>query len=464
MIKTNLKKAVCFGLAVAMLAGTAFAAPKKGKKADPYKNVEKQKDPKTKKVYDFKGMEIIIADWWTDADRPAASKREEDIFAWHEWTNKTYNVKVKQKAMMGWGSSPQFTTNFCLTGGDENYVIIIDGRSANVGVKANLFYDLSKITSVNWKDSNKYDQGVIQKLARGDSFYAFNWGKPEPKEGVFFNKRLLEEAGYPRDYPYDLQKEGKWTWATFEEMCKKLARDTDNDGIIDKYALTTFSSTFAMGALSSNGGSYVGVDKNGKYYNNAGSEKSMEAWNWIAYMSQTYQQPKADENANWDWFYTAFVNGEAAFLVDEEYNAQPQGKFGQMADDFGFVCFPLGPSGDGKYKTTHNTNMCIIPSCYTADRAEKIAKAVDLYLEPTPGYDGPDAWKEDYYPCFRDARAVDETLQLMADNPNPRFDTLISGLDTGDMIWGIWGGWVTPMEAYENSKNVWQGLIDDCNR
>lgn len=462
-MKKSIKKFLLLGVLVSLTVSPVFGAKKKSK-GDAYKNITRQKDPKTKKVYDFKGMEVVIADWWTDPDRPAVSRQEEDERAFKKWTEDTYNVKVVQKATAGWGSNPQFVTNFCITGGDENYVLVIDGRSANVGVRANLFTDLSKISSVDYKNANKYDQGVVQKLTKGDSFYAFNWGKPEPKEGVFFNKRLLEESGFDPETPYNLQKEGKWTWETFEDMCRKLMQDTDNDGVTDKWALTTFSTTFAMGALSSNGACYIGKDSNGKYYNAAGSEKAMETWNWIAHMASTYQQPQPDDQANWDWFYTAFVNGEAVFLIDEEYNAQPQGKFGSMSDDFGFVCFPLGPSGDGKYKTTHNSNMCVIPSCYDADRAEAIAKAVDLWLEPTPGYDGDDAWKESYYSSFSDSRAVDETLQLMNDCPNPRFDTLISGLNTGDIIWSVWGGWKTPMEAYEDCKNVWQGLIDDCNR
>jgi ABC-type glycerol-3-phosphate transport system substrate-binding protein len=459
----NKTKKIISVLLVAVMAVASLSAAKK-KKEDPYKNVKPQKDPETKKKYDFKGMEVIISDWWTDAERAPVSKQEEDQFAWREWTNNTYNVKVVQKACAGWGSNPQFVANFCVGGGDENYAFLIDGRSASQGVRANLFYDLSKIKSVNYKDSSKYDQGVVDLLKKGDSFFAFNWGKPEPREGMFWNKRLLQEAGFDPDLPYDLQKEGKWTWEKFEELLKATTRDTDNDGIPDTWGLTTFSSTFCAAALFSNGGSFIERDANGKYYNNAGSDKSMEAWNWCVKIAQNYQQPSPGDDANWDWFYTAFVNGEAAFLCDQEYNAQPQGKFSSMQDDFGFVCFPLGPSGDHVYKTIHSSNMCIIPSIYSAERAEKVAKAIDLWLEPVPGYDDAVAWKEGYYSSFRDPRAVDETLQLMMDTPNPRFDGLVGGLSTGDMIWGIWGGWATPEESYENAKNVWQGLIDDTNR
>ncbi len=460
MNKGTMKKALCIAVAALMVTSTVSAAKKK--KDDPYKKIQPQKNPDTKKKWDFKGMQIIIGDWWSDASAPANSKAQEDERAWRQWTCDTYNVKITQDAVSGWGSNPQFVSNFCITGGDENYVFIIDGRSALTGIRANLFTDLSTIKSVNYKDASKYDQGCVLRLQKGDSFYCFNWGKPEPRNGMFFNKRILQENGYDPDYPYDLQKQGKWTWATFEDMCKKMTRDTDNDGVIDVYAMASFNTEFSYAALDSNGACIVGRDANGKYYNGSGSEKAMEAWNWIQHMFMTYQLPQA-EGASWDYFYTAFQNGEVAFLADQEYNAQPNGKFASMADDFGFVCFPLGPSGDGVYKTLHDTNMCIIPSCYDHERVEKIAKAVDLWLEPTPGYDTPDAWKEGYYAGFRDSRAVDETLELMAQTPNPRFDTLIPGIDR-NMIWQICGGWQTPTEAYEESKNVLQGLLDDCNR
>lgn len=427
-----------------------------------YASVEIQTDD-SGKVYNFDGMNIVIGDWWTNPDAAAASKQQEDLNTWRQFTNDVYNVNVVQKSISGWGSNPQFVSNFCITGGEENYVFIIDGRSALTGVKANLFYDLSKIKSVNYKDASKYDQGTVMKLAKGDSFYAFSWGKPEPKNGMFFNKRILEENGYDPNLPYDLQKEGKWTWEVFEEMCKKMTRDTDNDGVIDQYAMSSFNTEFCYAALDSNGGAIVKRDATGKYYLDAGSEKSMEAWNWIAKMWANYQLPQA-EGANWDYFYTAFINGETAFLADQEYNGQPNGRFASMTDDWGFVCFPLGPSGDGIYKTLHDSNMCVIPSCYDDKRAEKIAKAVDLWLEDVPGYDSPDAWKEGYYAGFRDSRAVDETLELMAKTPNPRFDTLISGLSQGDMIWGVCGGYITPAEAWEGAKNQWQALVDECNR
>lgn len=466
MKKLTCNKAVLFGLVAITLMSPCFAA-KKAKKNNAYKDVVKEKDPVTKKVYDFKGMSIVLGDWWSDPTAPAASKQQEDQKAFREWTQNTYNVKIVQQASASWNSQPQFVANYCMTGssGDEDlYVFCIDGRSINVGIKADLFYDLSKITTVNYKDDSIYDQSVVNLLKKGESFYTFNFGKPEPREGIFFNKRLLQEAGYDPDYPYDLQKEGKWTWETFEQMCQNLTRDTDNDGVIDQYAMSSFYTCFTANALDSNNGSKISRDKNGKFYNNAGSDESMEAFNWIAYMFSKYQLPK-DEDAAWDYFFQAFVSGRTAFMCHQEYNAQPGGALSGMTDDWGFVCFPLGPSNTGKeYRTIHDTPMWVIPSCYDAETVNKMAKAVELYNLPVPGYDGPDAWKEGFYAGFRDSRAVDETLVLMAQHPNPRYDQLISGISAEDMCNSICWGWRTPQEEYEAIYNVWQGLLDDVNR
>ena len=149
MMNRTIKSLLCIGVAALCLAGTLSADKKK--KDNPYKKIEKQKDPVTKKVYNFNGMNIIMGDWWTDPNAPAASKQQEDQRAFRQWVNETYNVNVLQKQFAGWERQPQAVANYCMSGADgkDYYVFCIDGRSANVGIRADLFYDLSKIKSIN---------------------------------------------------------------------------------------------------------------------------------------------------------------------------------------------------------------------------------------------------------------------------------------------------------------------------
>ncbi|MCR5435957.1 MAG: extracellular solute-binding protein [Treponema sp.] len=461
-----MKKIASIVLAVAAVSMLAIGCSKKGgasgaSGSSSFAKQKKQKDPATNKVFDFDKMEIVVLDWWSDPDAPAASKQQEDEKAWKQWVCDTYNVSIVQKSSGGWGGHPEIIQNFCTTGGDENYIFVNDGRSFPTGMKNNLFWDLSQF-KVDWKKS-KWNQGVIKQTSKGSSFYGFNPAMPEPRNGVFFNKRILEENGFTADYIYDLQKDGKWTWDTFEEICKALTKDTDNDGIIDQYAMAAFNSEFSFSALDSNNAAIILPDANGKYQNVANSENAMEAWNWIAHMFKEYQMPQP-EGSNWDWFYASFINGEAAFATDQEYLAMPGNRFhDNMKDDYGFVCFPLGPKGTA-YRTINNDNIFTIPACYDHDRAEKIMQAYDLWSDPVPGYNDPDSWKAGYYAAFSDERAVDETLQYMVDNPNPRFDVVVPGLNSSEITWGICGGYQTPQEAYEALAPSWQAILDDCNK
>lgn len=467
MLKANFKRVLCVGLTlVAVSSAVSAAGKKKSKKDDPYKSITKQVNPDTKKVWDLGGMSVILADWWSGEnweETPASGPMEEDTRAWHRWTQKTYNYKMIQKQLTGsWDSHPQAVSNFCINGGKENYVFTIDARSALVGLKSDLFYDLSKLKNIDWTKS-KWASGTEKMFNKGSSFYFMRPLVPEPRGGVFFNKRLLEAAGIDPDTPYDLQKAHKWTWDEFEKLLKKCTYDIDNDGLNDIWGMANSSTEFVPLAAVSNGMPMIGYE-NGKFVNNCGKDQVLEAIEWSARMAANYEKPQP-EGSEWNWMYAAFLNGEVAFLADQEYHAQNNGTFAHMTDDWGFVCFPLGPKGDGKYRTLHNDNLYVIPNCYDDERAAKIAKAFDFWTDGTPGYDSPDAWKEGYYSCFRDSRAVDETLVYMKENPNPRYDTFVPGINyMGDMIWAPYAGAVTPQQAYEDCKNVWAGLLKDLNR
>ena len=461
-------KKIIAGVLVALTATALVSAKPKAKKKKStkvtkteYQGVKAQKDPATKKVYDFGGMEVTIYDWWSNPDAPVVSKQQEDEKAFRQWMMDTYNFKVVQTNLAGWGEHPTEVANYCITGGDDARVFIVDGRSAISGLNANFWADLSKIPNVNWSDK-KWNKAVLNVLKNGDSFYAFAYGKPEPKHCIFWNKRILQENGYDPDVIYDLQKNGEWTWAKFEEMCANLTKDTDNDGVIDQYAMASFNTEFTWAALHANGGSIVEQDSNGKYYLNLESDKSMEALNWVKSMFVNYQLPQA-EGAQWDYFKTAFTNGEVAFYVNHEYDAQPNGLLANMKDDWGMACFPVGPNGDGKLFTLNGDNMFVIPNCYSQDKVNKIMKIMDLWTTTTPGYEDEDAWKEGYYAGFRDTRAVDETIQYMMDNSVPWKAWLIPGLNYQPVSWDICAG-NDPAEVIEARKPELQAALDEMNK
>lgn len=411
-------------------------------------------------VYDLGGMEIIVADWWSSGEETEAETAQEEATAeYRKWIQETYNFKIKQVAVGDWGTHPEEFINFATTGGEENYVYILNQGSLAAPLKSGLFYDLSTLDCLNFEEDKWVDE-IKELMTKDGGIYGMRAEDPEPNGGIYFNKRMLEEAGVEPESLYDMQADGTWTWEAFEEICKKVTRDTDNDGVIDVYAMTNFSINFFSEALASNNACFIGRDAEGNYYNATQSDECLEALNWANDMVKKYEMPTPD-GAEWDYSFSSFKNGEAAMNAGAVYEAA--GMQEAMKDDYGFVCFPKGPKAE-QYYNIWSDNVSVIPACYDADRAWKIAFGYNLFAQPTPGYDGEEDWKTGYYENYRDTRAVDETIALLKQNGVIWYDGLVPGLISGDILYEVYAGVATPAEKVEGIANQWQAYIDEANK
>ncbi|MDY5870292.1 MAG: extracellular solute-binding protein, partial [Lachnospiraceae bacterium] len=284
----------------------------------------------------------------------------------------------------------------------------------------------------------------------------------EARTGVYFNKRLLTEAGIDPETIYDMQADGTWTWDKFDELMNTVHRDTDNDGVIDVYGLTVNEGNMTTAAIFSNNGSYVGKNADGYYYNLESAE-TLEALEWTVEMFTKYDQHDP-EGAEWDYYKEEFVNGQAAFMVEDEYAGTPGNFLQDMEDEVGFVMFPKGPKGD-TYINVWSNNPVAIPACYDAEKAWKIAFAWNLYTDQPAGY-------EDYMDLSNaragvfDSRAVDETITMMM-NPEHgtiAFHGLIPNLNLGpDFVWNIVPNCVVS-EQIEAIRDTWKAYVDEANQ
>lgn len=454
----NILKKTLVVLSFFVLSGTFVFA--KEKSDNPFDGTEPKLNYNNR-AYNLDGINVVIASYLRDNKKNSTTKSTRDY--WYEWLFKTYNMNVVQKQTWGAEEFPKMALNYCVSDGNENYVFMIDNRMAALGVRANLFYDLSKIEGVDYHNSSKYNQNTLYKLTRGRSFYAFSWEKDEPLLGVYFNKKMLQEIGYTSEYLYDLQLAGKWTWNEFERLCNKITADTDYDGETDVYAMSSDMYDFAILCLDSNDTAVINRDVEGKYSSNIINTNTMEALNWMHKIWAKHQMPDK-RNEGPDYCYKAFIEGKTAFMVGHQDPRVANHDFTGMMDDYGFVCFPLGPNSKGHYRTVSDTKMVVIPACYDSNRAEKIARAIDLWLEPIPGSNKADAWKSNYISLFRDGRVMDETVVMMHDYPNPRIDVLVDKIDSKATYKNILTGINTPEEEYFYTRISWSNVFDDYNK
>ncbi len=149
-------------------------------------------------------------------------------------------------------------------------------------------------------------------------------------------------------------------------------------------------------------------------------------------------------------------------MPEDAYVGTDNGFIKDMEDDFGFICFPMGPKMSD-YTNCWQNNICAIPSCYDDEKAWKIAFAWNLYTEDVPGYEDYKGWKAAYYRVMRDLESVDETLEMMTVNGMITYDGLIPNLAQGpDFTWNINAGAVVS-EKIDAIRDVWKKYIDDAN-
>ena len=413
---------------------------------------------------DLGGIEVIIRDWWSgDGTRPEAEDAyTEARYEYLDWAEETYNFTIKEMTISDWGSTPQDFADYATLGGDEYYVFALrQGSELTAAMNSGLMYDVSTLDCFDFSE-DKWKSGVHEQFAKGDAIYGFRGIPAEPKGGIYFNKRVLEEAGITAQQIYDWQESGEWTWDKFEEVCAQVQADTDNDGVTDRFAMANFSACWYPFAVYSNGGDFIRLE-NGKYVNALETEETLEALNWALEMWDTYDMHAYyPEGSNWDYWITAFVNGEAGFSADECYRAGQYNNAG-MVDDFGFVCFPKGPK-EKDYTNIYSDNVYAIPACYDAEKAWKIAFAYDVYTEPIPGFENYNPQKSGYYSSFRDTEAVDLTIERLFVNGRATFHTMVSGIDLGPQVFWAINKDNTPAQQAESIRETWAAYIEEANK
>lgn len=409
-------------------------------------------------VRDLKGREVTLANW-ANVPEPEnkGSAQEESLWEYRNEMMEKHNFTFAEVGVTTWDGTLEYFSSNTLSGHPKDDIYRIHSSFVSGLLHSGLAYDLASLTSIDLDDP-KWNQLAIDYMTKDGAVYGIAKTQ-RPSFGVFYNKRLFEEAGLDPDLPYDLQASGDWTWEKFEELSELLARDTDADGINDIYALPYSGTIFQYAALS-NGGSYVGRDENGMLYNNTLSPETLEGIQWVAdYLAKDYELLTTKNMGHTQ----SFMDGQVAMYVAAESVCVQLNK--GMTDEYGFVFFPKGPKLD-KYVTTNNPHFWVIPSAFSKEEAEDAAFALDMWASQPPDYRGKDDWMAELFPLYRDDRAVEETIAKMRQTEHIAIDyaNFISGnVKIADYTNDVYFGGNTPTEALETIAGIWQAEIDRVN-
>ena len=256
--------------------------------------------PEVVEGIDFGGAKIYIYDYWTasSARKEEPTEEEQAQYDYRDWIMATYNCEIEQIAKGDWGSNSTELVNF--VGAPDGTLCLfilppdfVGGPMGNNALAAWNDNDLIDFEDDLWNDA------TVSFMTKGGKVYGVSTGNSEPRGCLYFNKRVLEEAGIDWNTIYDMQADGTWTWDAFETMLKQIQKDTDNDGIIDIWGMTGSNVDMYRLAVFGNGGSFFDYDDNGDLVITAGSDATLEglAWSKDIWNTYGYQQPA---DGSWD--------------------------------------------------------------------------------------------------------------------------------------------------------------------
>lgn len=459
-----MKKYMLFFLALCLVLGSISIA---GAQEEAAVYPEVRIDPATGKPYNLEGATVYIYDYWSGegilrSEEPTMA--EQDRYDYEDWIQSTYNCTVIQKQKGDWVTQGSEFENFAKNPDGSYSLFIVEPGKTGTLITNGYAADWSQSTTVDTSDEH-WNQSTVDSGKLGNSVFTVSASYAEPRQLIYFNKRLLEEAGINWNNIYDQQANGTWTWEAFEDVLKKAHRDTDNDGVVDVSGITGSSDDMYRISVFSNGGEFFSMDQNGELQVSLDSQNSRDALKWAQriWMTYAYQQQPED---NWDYYKQAFKGGKAAFYMYQAYGGfSDYSELSGMEDEWGAVAFPKGPNGNG-YVTIVSENATMIPNVYTQDELSKMTLIYELWTAPTPGYENSDSWIGNKY-NYTDDRAVDETYGMLIQNGNQVTDKT-SWLGTVNDVLGVsllWNlSYGSDVDAMIDAGiESWQALCDEVN-
>ncbi|MBO5220611.1 MAG: extracellular solute-binding protein [Clostridia bacterium] len=238
-----------------------------------------------------------------------------------------------------------------LMAGDDAYDVIFPAARA-------AFIYAQNDVCLNWFDIPNLDltkswwiQDMAQNFAIGGKLYAMygdlSHASLESSVGMVFNKGMFDD--YNVEYPYELVREGKWTFDAFAGMAQKFSSDLNGDGKLDikndQYGYGTNHWCGPINALYCTGERIITLNDAGVPELTLYSEQVVDIYD--KFMTLLLSDCGWNQLGGAD-HQTAFCEGRFAF-VDINIKVLSQPLFRQSDVEFGLIPWPKSQESVDKY-------------------------------------------------------------------------------------------------------------------
>lgn len=244
--------------------------------------------------------------------------------------------------------------------------------------------------------NDQLDTQIMEMITYGDKVYGVA-SKDENhfmNQVCYFNKRLVEEAGYNPEDLYKWQEEGTWTWDKFHEIAAKISQlSTGNQKI---WGTVQNDSLLFNNLVISNNTDWFKKTEEGVVFN-ASDPNVLQAVDFLKELYDDGCFPLETTAGDAKLFYS----GTVGFLFDYVERVQWPGNQQSMTDDYGMIMIPKGPNADTYYSMNNYYGVKAVLK--NAQDPDKLAKLIYDFCLPYEGGTDPEVMRESF---VRDAESL----------------------------------------------------------
>ncbi|AZN42180.1 ABC transporter substrate-binding protein [Paenibacillus albus] len=400
---------------------------------------------------DLKGETVKIGLWWDGADPRLKEEKDrqpadDEQIALIEAAEKKYNCKIEFVKFGDYGKYVENFTTTSLAGDPFADVVVLE-----------LFWSFPSLVNKNFilpidDMLNLSDSKYISWMKAGGNYRGKQYGfidSPPSPYGIFYNKKLVQQLGI--EDPYELQKNGTWTWDKFRELAKAATKDTDGDGKTDVFGFIGDTKTSTEQFVYGNNGSFAAND-NGSMKFGMDSAESLQGLQLVADMynvDKSIVQPAPKDGND-----KAFIAGKSVMYGG--FSWELDGLKTNMKDtELGYVFFPKAPNATDYKSYTPYGNMYMV-SKYSKHPEVAMKIMDEISLQGKNKELAIEGWKNSFTPEALDTRTqmydkIDYSGSFIA---IPDAEKLVDGV-----LKDITEGKVAPATAVEKVKSQFDAGI-----
>ncbi|MDQ6418416.1 extracellular solute-binding protein [Paenibacillus sp. LHD-117] len=383
-------------------ASNSGAEGNDGKQPVEETNKPTEETPEEETKINLAGREILFSAWWDgtpNAETPegeAALQRQKEV-------EEKYNVKIKYVNQDYHQTAEKLSSTVMAGKPFADVVLVPDYLIAGL-LAGGYFTALDDFMDV--RAESKLPDAVIEAGSYHTSkTYGFNRSLALfDNTGLYYNKRIFEEAGLPS--PTEVQKQGTWTWDTFIDYAKKLTLDTNGDGKQDQWGIAAAPNVLGLSLIYSND-TMAYDEKESKFL--LDSPNAIEGLDMMNKLYNEFKVVKRNEGNDWEDPAKYFKEGKTAMYPGGIWEAGSRFQ-NQMKDEYVFVHFPKGPKADNFKVGMSQFHMSFIPK---GVENPKVVYKIWEELQDWNVEESDRVWAETYFLDEDSVNSALETLTMM---------------------------------------------------